>query len=77
MYLFARQAGVLSAEPLACDEALRMTRSSTSALACIVVFLLPACLANTEIVNFGPLLCRADDVGLEELYAAQKLAADW
>ncbi|KDN49898.1 hypothetical protein K437DRAFT_72967 [Tilletiaria anomala UBC 951] len=42
-----------------------------------LALLAATCSANTEIVNFGPLLCRDDPEGRDELYAAAKLAQDW
>ena len=54
--------------------------SRLTTLLIVTLYLLASaqrCLANTEIVNFGPLLCRTDVQGREELFAAEKLAAEW
>ncbi|PWZ03501.1 hypothetical protein BCV70DRAFT_18478 [Testicularia cyperi] len=45
-----------------------------SALSTLAV---PAAQANTEIRNFGPVLCRADEYGHLAAKAADQLAADW
>lgn len=46
-------------------------------LTATVLFVGAGVLANTEIRNFGPVLCRADEYGHLAAKAADQLSANW
>lgn len=67
--------------PLTCISSLRQIGrlgmlGALSLLALVALLVQPAG-ANNEIVNFGPTLCRADEVGHLEDKAARQVSQEW
>lgn len=50
---------------------------ATFGILAMMCLLIQPTLANNEIINFGPILCRADEVGHLEDKAARQVSRDW